>query len=207
MRWEFIKERFLEKRKKTRFRPQKKVRHHDLDHAIDQKRFKIFSFLKNSHLCLSKLTSSAPSKRKFAITYARVMWTPTQGYVWLTLALYKIKISLRTIFLNIRNKIHCSSAFLSNHNFPIFKQNALLKENNRHLTRFLGRINPPKYRVFINYCVFSLKFGNFSELCQFCCSAGVLPAWCMYTHWHQGKTEKGQSVEYSKIFGKNTIFN
>ena len=26
---------------------------------------------------------------------------------------------------------------------------------------------------------FSLKF---SELCQFCCSAGVLPAWCVYTH-------------------------
>ena len=23
---------------------------------------------------------------------------------------------------------------------------------------------------------------NFSELCQFCCSAGVLPAWCVYTH-------------------------
>ena len=34
------------------------------------------------------------------------------------------------------------------------------------------------YRVFINYCVFSLKFCDFSELCQFCCSAGVLPAWC-----------------------------
>ena len=38
------------------------------------------------------------------------------------------------------------------------------------------------YRVFIKYCGFSLKFRNFSELCQFCCSAGVLPAWCVYTH-------------------------
>ena len=63
------------------------------------------------------------------------------------------------------------------------------------------------YRVFIKYCVFSLKFCDFSELCQFCCSAGVLPAWCVYTHWHRGKTEKGQSPEYFKIFGKNTIFN
>ena len=37
------------------------------------------------------------------------------------------------------------------------------------------------YRVFIKYCVFPLKC-YFSELCQFCCSAGVLPAWCVYTH-------------------------
>ena len=60
--------------------------------------------------------------------------------------------------------------------------------------------------VFINYCVFSLKCCDFSELCQFCCRAGVLPAWCVYTHWHQGKTEKGQSPEYFKIFGKKTRY-
>ena len=52
------------------------------------------------------------------------------------------------------------------------------------------------YRMFINYRVFSLKFWNFSELCQFCCRAGVLPAWCLYTHWHRGKTEKSKSPEY-----------
>ena len=34
------------------------------------------------------------------------------------------------------------------------------------------------YRVFIKYCVFTLKFCDFSELC----SAGVLPAWCLHTH-------------------------
>ena len=28
--------------------------------------------------------------------------------------------------------------------------------------------------------VFFLR--DFSELCQFCCSAGVLSAWCVYTH-------------------------
>ena len=51
--------------------------------------------------------------------------------------------------------------------------------------------------------------GIFSELRQFCCSAGVLPAWYVYTHWHRGKTEKGQSPEYFKIFGKKSspIFN
>ena len=38
------------------------------------------------------------------------------------------------------------------------------------------------FRVFIKYCVFSLKCCVFSELCQFCCSAGVLPSWCVYTH-------------------------
>ena len=38
------------------------------------------------------------------------------------------------------------------------------------------------YRVFIKYCVFSLKFWDFSELCQFCCSAGFLPAWWVYKH-------------------------
>ena len=32
------------------------------------------------------------------------------------------------------------------------------------------------YRVFIKNCVFSLEFCDFSELCQFCCSAGFLPA-------------------------------
>ena len=37
------------------------------------------------------------------------------------------------------------------------------------------------YRVFIKYCVFSLKCCDFSELCQFCCSAGVLPSWFVYT--------------------------
>ena len=65
------------------------------------------------------------------------------------------------------------------------------------------------YRVFIEYCVFSLKFCDFSELCQFCCSlVCFLPAWCVYKHWHRGKTEKGQSPEYFlKIGKKNTIFN
>ena len=65
-----------------------------------------------------------------------------------------------------------------------------------------------RYRVFIKYCVFSFKIYDFSELCQFFCSAGVLPAWRVYTHWHRGKTEKGQSPEYFKIFKKkNTISN
>ena len=50
-----------------------------------------------------------------------------------------------------------------------------------------------------------LKFCDFSELCKFCCSAGVLLP--VYTHWHWGKTEKGKSPEYFKIFKENTIFN
>ena len=50
--------------------------------------------------------------------------------------------------------------------------------------------------MFIKNCVFSLKFCDFSELCQFCCSAGFQPAWCVYTHWHRGKTE-------SRILFKN----
>ena len=54
---------------------------------------------------------------------------------------------------------------------------------------------------------FFLKILCFSELCQFCSSAGVLPAWCVYTHWHRGKREKSQSPEYFKILRKNTIFN
>ena len=32
------------------------------------------------------------------------------------------------------------------------------------------------YKVFIKYCVFSLKFCDFSEFCRFCCRADVLPA-------------------------------
>ena len=64
----------------------------------------------------------------------------------------------------------------------------------------LSKVNTKCYRVLIKYCVFSLKFCDYSELYQFCCSAGVLPAWCVYTHWNRGKTE-------SKKVGKNTIFN
>ena len=32
------------------------------------------------------------------------------------------------------------------------------------------------HRVFIKYYVLSLKFCDFSELCQLCCSADILPA-------------------------------
>ena len=63
-----------------------------------------------------------------------------------------------------------------------------------------------RYRVFIKYCGFSLKLCDFSELCQFCCSAGVLPAWCVYTHWHQGKQRKTRVRNILKSFEK-TIFN
>ena len=71
------------------------------------------------------------------------------------------------------------------------------------LTRELAqKIELLMYRVFIKYCVFSLKCWDFSELYQICCSTGVLPAWCVYTHQHRGKTGKGQSLEYFKIFGK-----
>ena len=58
------------------------------------------------------------------------------------------------------------------------------------------------YRVFIKYCVFSLKFYDFSEFCQFWCSAGFLPPGvCTHTDT-KGKTEKGQSQEYFKILEK-----
>ena len=60
-----------------------------------------------------------------------------------------------------------------------------------------------KYRVFIKYCVFSLKFCDFSELCQSGCSAGFLPAGRVYTHTD---TEKGQSPGYFKIFGEKKIY-
>ena len=60
------------------------------------------------------------------------------------------------------------------------------------LCMFYGKLKV-EYRVFIKYCVYSLNLCDFSELCQFCCSACVLPAWWMYTHWHRGKTEKTES--------------
>ena len=56
-------------------------------------------------------------------------------------------------------------------------------------------------------CSWNVVFFHEIFVLQFCCSAGVLPAWCVYTHWHQEKTEKDQSPECSDIFGKNTIFN
>ena len=62
----------------------------------------------------------------------------------------------------------------------------------------------------LNIVFFVLEFCDFSELC---CSAGVVPAWCVYTHRHQGKTEKDQSSEYSKKslektqYLTNTLYN
>ena len=36
----------------------------------------------------------------------------------------------------------------------------------------------------------------------------LLQRWlCVYTQWHRGRTEKGQSPECFKIFGKNAISN
>ena len=53
------------------------------------------------------------------------------------------------------------------------------------------------YRMFIKYCVFSLEFCDFSELCQFCCSAGVLPAWCVYIHTDtEGKQKIFEKTQY-----------
>ena len=82
---------------------------------------------------------------------------------------------------------------------------------------FVALFHPPQHLRCCAYCTgcceFSVKLCDFSELCQFCCSASDLPAWCVYTHWHQVKTEKGQSSEYSKIFWEkkqylmNTLYN
>ena len=65
---------------------------------------------------------------------------------------------------------------------------------------FLKICEKNTYRVFIKNCVFSFKFCDFSELCQFCCSAGFLPVWCVCTHTD---TEGKQSSEYLKKNRKN----
>ena len=46
---------------------------------------------------------------------------------------------------------------------------------------------------------FSLNFFKFSELCQFCSSAGVLPALCVYTHSHREKTESGKCIKMTDL--------
>ena len=63
----------------------------------------------------------------------------------------------------------------------------------------------------ISYIGCSLNIVFFLKLlwffCQFCFSAGVWPA-IVYTHWHRGETERGQSPEYIfKSSKKKTIFN
>ena len=54
------------------------------------------------------------------------------------------------------------------------------------------------YRVLITYCVFSLKFWVFSELCQFRCSAGFLPALCVYTEGEERKTRDRNILKFSE---------
>ena len=61
-----------------------------------------------------------------------------------------------------------------------------------HRSKLLNDIIFCLYRVFIKYCVFSLKYCDFSELCQFSCSAGFRPTGvCTHTD-----TEGKQSPEY-----------
>ena len=55
---------------------------------------------------------------------------------------------------------------------------------------------------------FFLKYCDFSELCQFCCSAGVLPAWCVCKHTYtEGKQRKARVRNILISSEKNTIFN
>ena len=71
--------------------------------------------------------------------------------------------------------------------------------------KFINILHPKMKRILQGVhklLCFSLQYWNFSELCQFCCSAGVLPAiWrskrevrCTHTDT-EGKQEKGQSPE------------
>ena len=65
-----------------------------------------------------------------------------------------------------------------------------------YLCTYVPFKNPTiSYRVFIKYCVFFPKMLRFFWTLQFCCRAGVWPA-IVYTHWHRGETESGQSPEY-----------
>ena len=50
---------------------------------------------------------------------------------------------------------------------------------------------------------FPYSFVIFFYLCQFCCSAGVLPAWPVYTHCHREKTE---SRIYIKILNEHPVY-
>ena len=68
----------------------------------------------------------------------------------------------------------------------------LTKQQWDHLP--LYGFNEENYRVFIKNCVFSLKCCDFSELCQFCCSAGFLPA--------EGKQRKARVQNIFRKFGK-----
>ena len=51
---------------------------------------------------------------------------------------------------------------------------------------------------------FFLKMLWFSELCQFCCSVGCLPALCVYTHRHQ--REKKGRVRNNLKFSEKTQY-
>ena len=76
-----------------------------------------------------------------------------------------------------------------------------------NMTPFCGKdnwnaYNSSKYRVFIKYCVFSLKCFFLNSASSAAALVFYLPGVCTHTD-PEGK----QSLEYFKIFGKNTIFN
>ena len=64
------------------------------------------------------------------------------------------------------------------------------------------------YRVFIKYCVFSLKCCDFSEPCQSCCTVGFyLPGLCTHTETEGKHQRKSRVQNILKSSEKNTIFN
>ena len=69
------------------------------------------------------------------------------------------------------------------------------------VANILGKAPVIIYRVFIKYCVFSLKFGIFLN------SASSAAALVFYLPCVCTSREKRERPEYFKIFGKNTIFH
>ena len=58
----------------------------------------------------------------------------------------------------------------------------------------------------LNIVFFPLKLCDVSEHCQFCCSAGVLPSWWVYTHTDtEGKQRKARVRNISK-YSKRTQY-
>ena len=83
----------------------------------------------------------------------------------------------------------------------------IIKSENKlslFLQRYFTSSFQQMYRVSIYYWFF-LKFLWFSKLCYFCCSAGVLPTWCVYTHWYWGKRERQKSGIFWNLRKKHPV--
>ena len=166
-----------------------------------------YSYQYNLALFFKREATSTANFVRLSFPYdAVISWVPIAS-IWALVCIVASRLSsvnrffklCRRIFTNLCSggcsRIIGGSCCFSSRNscvplhHPLDQLHSLRFSSEHYYINVMNTSDALKNRVFIKYCLFYLKFCDFSELCQFCCSDGFLPAWWVYTHWHRGNTE------------------